>query len=42
VEMEGDGIISPMINENVSEMDLDTLNEETDLSVKKIESDTNL
>jgi len=31
-----------MINENVSEMDLDTLNEETDLSVKKIESDTNL
>ena len=40
--MEGDGIISPMIKENVSEMDLDTLNEEIDLSVKKTESDTNL
>jgi len=41
MEKEGAGIISPVLKENVSEMDLETLNEETDLSLKIRESDTN-
>jgi hypothetical protein len=33
-EMEGGGIISPVLQENGSEMELDTVNEDTDLSLK--------
>jgi hypothetical protein len=32
--MEGAGIISPVIQENVSEMKMDTVNEDTDWSLK--------
>jgi hypothetical protein len=34
VETEGAGIISPVLQENVSEMELDAVNEDTDWSLK--------
>ena len=36
------GIISPVLQEHVSEMELDTINEDTDLSLKTQENDTKL
>ena len=40
--MEGAGIISPVLQENVSEMELDTVNEDTDISKKTRQNDTNI
>jgi len=40
LEMDGAGIISPVLQENVSEMELDTVNEGNDLSLKTRENDT--
>jgi len=40
--MEFAGIISPALKENVSETDLETVNEETDFSLQTRENDTNL
>jgi len=40
--MEFAGIISPGLKESVSEMDLETVIEETDFSLQTRENDTNL
>jgi hypothetical protein len=40
--MESDGIISPVLKENVSAMELETVNEKTDWSLKTQENDTKL
>jgi hypothetical protein len=42
VETEGAGIISTALKENVSEMELVTVNEGTDWSLKTRENDTKL
>jgi hypothetical protein len=40
--MECAAILSPVLQENVSEMELGTVNEDTDLSLKTQENDTKL
>jgi len=42
LEMEFAGIFSAVLKENVSEMDLETVNEETDFSLQIRGNDTNL
>jgi hypothetical protein len=42
LEMEGPGIISPVLQENASEIEPDAVNEGTDLSLKRRENDTKL